>query len=90
VSTISDWARLVQQNPQAATLRTAAEFPTRNDGLPGVEKTYGVDLPDANVAVLDFGLVYTSVAAEGHRAELEGRHRRRVPGRRGQGVPDAG
>ena len=28
-----------------------------------VEKKYGFDLPDANVAVLDFGLVYTSVAA---------------------------
>ena len=63
VSTISDWARLAQQNPQAATLCTAAEFPTRNDGLPAVEKAYGFDLPDANVAVLDFGLVYTSVAA---------------------------
>jgi osmoprotectant transport system substrate-binding protein len=63
VSTISDWARLAQQNPQAAALCTAAEFPTRNDGLPAVEKTYGFDLPDANVAVLDFGLVYTSVAA---------------------------
>ena len=63
VSTISDWARLAQQNPQAAALCTAAEFPTRNDGLPAVEKTYGFDLPDADVAVLDFGLVYTSVAA---------------------------
>ena len=63
VSTISDWARLAQENPKAATLCTAAEFPTRNDGLPAVEKTYGFDLPDADVAVLDFGLVYTSVAA---------------------------
>ena len=63
VATISDWARLAQQNPQAATLCTAAEFPTRNDGLPAVEKTYGFDLPDGDVAVLDFGLVYTSVAA---------------------------
>jgi len=63
VATISDWARLAQENPQAAGLCTAAEFPTRNDGLPAVEQTYGFDLPDANVAVLDFGLVYTSVAA---------------------------
>jgi osmoprotectant transport system substrate-binding protein len=63
VATISDWARLAQENPQAATLCTAAEFPTRNDGLPAVEQTYGFDLPEANVAVLDFGLVYTSVAA---------------------------
>ena len=63
VTTISDYARLAQQNPKAATLCTAAEFPTRNDGLPAVEKTYGFDLPDADLAVLDFGLVYTSVAA---------------------------
>jgi osmoprotectant transport system substrate-binding protein len=63
VATIGDWAKLAQQNPQAATLCTAAEFPTRNDGLPAVEKKYGFDLPDADVAVLDFGLVYTSVAA---------------------------
>jgi osmoprotectant transport system substrate-binding protein len=63
VSTISDFARLAQENPQAATLCTAAEFPTRNDGLPAVEQTYGFDLPEANIAVLDFGLVYTSVAA---------------------------
>ncbi len=63
VATISDWARLAQENPQAAGLCTAAEFPTRNDGLPAVEQTYGFDLPDANIAVLDFGLVYTSVAA---------------------------
>jgi osmoprotectant transport system substrate-binding protein len=63
ISTISDWARLAKENPQAATLCTAAEFPSRNDGLPAVEKTYGFDLPDANIAILDFGLVYTSVAA---------------------------
>jgi osmoprotectant transport system substrate-binding protein len=63
VATISDYARLAQENPQAATLCTAAEFPTRNDGLPAVERTYGFDLPDGNVAVFDFGLVYTSVAA---------------------------
>jgi osmoprotectant transport system substrate-binding protein len=63
VATISDFARLAQEDPQAATLCSAAEFPARNDGLPAVEQTYGFDLPDANVAVFDFGLVYTSVAA---------------------------
>jgi osmoprotectant transport system substrate-binding protein len=63
VATISDYARLAQENPAAATLCSAAEFPTRNDGLPAVEQIYGFDLPDAGVAVFDFGLVYTSVAA---------------------------
>ncbi|MDQ3342968.1 MAG: glycine/betaine ABC transporter substrate-binding protein, partial [Actinomycetota bacterium] len=43
-------------------LCTASEFITRDDGLPGVEELYGFDLPDANVAQLDFGLVYASVA----------------------------
>jgi len=63
ISTIGDWAELAQEDPEAATLCTAAEFPTRNDGLPAVEETYGFDLPESSVAVLDFGLVYTSVAA---------------------------
>ncbi len=62
ISTISDWAALAEEDPEAATLCTAAEFPTRNDGLPAVEETYGFDLPESNIAVLDFGLVYTSVA----------------------------
>ncbi len=62
ISTISDWAALAKDDPEAATLCTAAEFPTRNDGLPAVESTYGFSLPESSVAVLDFGLVYTSVA----------------------------
>jgi len=63
ISTISDWAALAEEDPEAATLCTAAEFPTRNDGLPAVEEAYGFDLPESSIAVLDFGLVYTSVAA---------------------------
>jgi osmoprotectant transport system substrate-binding protein len=62
ISSISGWAELAQEDPEAATLCTAAEFPTRNDGLPAVEETYGFDLPESSVAVLDFGLVYQSVA----------------------------
>ena len=63
ISTISDWAALAEEDPEAATLCSEAEFPIRNDGLPAVEETYGFDLPESNVAVLDYGLVYTSVAA---------------------------
>ena len=62
VESISDLAALANDNPEAATLCTASEFITRDDGLPGVEELYGFDLPDANVAQLDFGLVYASVA----------------------------
>ncbi|MDQ3709279.1 MAG: glycine betaine ABC transporter substrate-binding protein [Actinomycetota bacterium] len=62
VESISDLAALANENPEAATLCTASEFITRDDGLPGVEELYGFELPDANVAQLDFGLVYASVA----------------------------
>jgi osmoprotectant transport system substrate-binding protein len=62
VESISDLAELANDNPEAATLCTASEFITRDDGLPGVEELYGFELPDANVAQLDFGLVYASVA----------------------------
>jgi osmoprotectant transport system substrate-binding protein len=60
--TISDYARISKDNPGDAGLCTAAEFVTRDDGLPGLEKTYGFTLPKDKVATLDFGLVYASVA----------------------------
>jgi len=63
VATISDFAALAQESPEEATLCTAAEFVTRDDGLPGLQELYGFELPAGNVAELDFGLVYTSVAA---------------------------
>ncbi len=62
VKSISDFAKLVKENPDEATLCTASEFITRDDGLPGVEKLYNFKVPKDNVAQLDFGLVYASVA----------------------------
>ncbi len=61
VKTVSDYAALVKKDPTAATLCTASEFINRDDGLPGLEKTYGFDLPNGNVKQLDFGLVYQQV-----------------------------
>ena len=61
VTTISDYAELVESDPSAAALCTASEFVDRSDGLPGLEEHYGFDLPDSAVTQLDFGLVYTSV-----------------------------
>lgn len=61
VKTVSDYAALAKKDPAAAALCTASEFITRDDGLPGLEKTYGFDLPTANVKQLDFGLVYQQV-----------------------------
>jgi osmoprotectant transport system substrate-binding protein len=40
ISTLSEYAQLVQDNPDEATLCAAAEFLVRDDGLPGMEETY--------------------------------------------------
>ncbi|WP_430785249.1 glycine betaine ABC transporter substrate-binding protein [Actinoplanes sp. G11-F43] len=47
-------------NPAAVTLCVESEFSTRDDGLPGLQKKYGFEIPAANVTVLDTGIVYTS------------------------------
>ncbi|HEU0100707.1 MAG TPA: glycine betaine ABC transporter substrate-binding protein [Mycobacteriales bacterium] len=61
VATISDWAKLANADPAKARLCSSAEFINRNDGLPGVEKTYGFDLPANQVVQLEPSLVYTQV-----------------------------
>jgi osmoprotectant transport system substrate-binding protein len=61
VKSISDWARVVNQDPAKGRLCSSAEFINRNDGLPGVEKLYGFDLPTDQVVQLEPSLVYTQV-----------------------------
>jgi osmoprotectant transport system substrate-binding protein len=61
VSTLSDYARLANENPGEATLCGAAEFLTRDDGLPGLEQAYGFDLPNDAVAEVDLGVIYTQI-----------------------------
>jgi len=67
VESISDFAALAEEQPDRATLCSANEFITRDDGLPGLEETYGFEAP--SVSEFDFGLVYTSVA-EGDPCEF--------------------
>lgn len=61
VTTLSDYAKLVHQNPKAASLCVASEFANRNDGLPGVEKTYGFHVSKANEALIDEGAIFNAV-----------------------------
>jgi osmoprotectant transport system substrate-binding protein len=61
VKSISDYAALAKKDAAAATLCSSPEFITRDDGLPGVEKTYGFDLPEGNVLQLEPALVYQQV-----------------------------
>ena len=61
VTTISDWAKVVQDDPKKGRLCSSAEFINRNDGLPGLEELYGFTLPRSEVVQLEPALVYSQV-----------------------------
>jgi osmoprotectant transport system substrate-binding protein len=63
VESISDYAEIVNEDPSRGRLCSSAEFINRDDGLPGVEQTYGFDLPGSEVVQLEPALVYTQVGA---------------------------
>jgi osmoprotectant transport system substrate-binding protein len=58
--TLSDLGDLIENDPDAATLCVESEFSARDDGLPGMEETYGYEFPDDNVTVLDTAIVYSA------------------------------
>ena len=59
-STLSDLGDLISSDPGNATLCVESEFSVRDDGLPGMEKTYGYQFPKNNVTVLDTAIVYSA------------------------------
>lgn len=61
VTSLSDYAALVKKDPAAASICVESEFGSRDDGFPGVEKTYGFKLPNASIHVLDTAVVYTEL-----------------------------
>lgn len=61
VKKISDFKTLIQRRPNDATLCANNEFLTRDDGLPGVEKSYGFRFPRDKVSNVDLGLIYQLV-----------------------------
>jgi len=61
VATLSDYAELVSSDPDQAGLCAASEFIDRADGLPGLEKTYGFDLPTDAITEVDLGIIFTRV-----------------------------
>lgn len=65
VQTLSDYAQLVAESPEDATLCSGTEFTSRDDGLPGVEDHYGFTLPDIERVDLQRDAVYQAVANEG-------------------------
>ncbi|MFR9797287.1 glycine betaine ABC transporter substrate-binding protein [Streptomyces sp. MS06] len=60
--TLSQVAELAKSDPGAVTLCVEGEFANRADGLPGMQKKYGMDLPAANITQMDTGIIYTQVA----------------------------
>ncbi|MFD3560342.1 MULTISPECIES: glycine betaine ABC transporter substrate-binding protein [unclassified Streptomyces] len=60
--TLSDVAALAKKNPKAVTLCVESEFANRADGLPGMEKAYGMKIPTGNVTQMDTGIIYTQAA----------------------------
>ncbi|MFF4246722.1 glycine betaine ABC transporter substrate-binding protein [Streptomyces sp. NPDC001822] len=61
LKTLSDVAALAKKDPKAVTLCVENEFASRDDGLPGMQKKYGMKLPAANIKKMDAGIIYTQV-----------------------------
>lgn len=60
--TLSDVAALAKRNPSAVTICVENEFASRDDGLPGMEKAYGMSIPAGNIKKMDAGIIYTQVS----------------------------
>lgn len=61
VRTIADLKGLIEDRPEEATLCVGAEFASRADGLPGLEKHYGFEFPASNVSEVSPSTVYGAV-----------------------------
>ncbi|MEP7021084.1 MAG: glycine betaine ABC transporter substrate-binding protein [Pseudonocardiales bacterium] len=59
VKTLSDYGKLVNSEPNKGSLCVATEFINRDDGLPGLEKTYG--FKGEKKATLEEGAIYNSI-----------------------------
>ncbi|MFC8233370.1 glycine betaine ABC transporter substrate-binding protein [Streptomyces sp. NPDC057284] len=60
--TLSDVAALAKKNPSAVTICVENEFASRDDGLPGMQKAYGMSIPPGNIKKMDAGIIYTQVS----------------------------
>jgi osmoprotectant transport system substrate-binding protein len=61
VRSLSDYAALANRDPNAAKVCAAAEFLTRDDGWPGLQKAYGFALPASGVAEVELSLIAPQV-----------------------------
>lgn len=61
VKTISDLAKMVNDNPDKLKFASNAEFYAREDGVKGLQKLYGFKFPSKNVVKMDSGLLYNAL-----------------------------
>ncbi|SNT23226.1 glycine betaine ABC transporter substrate-binding protein [Rhodococcoides kyotonense] len=62
VRTLSDYARLVETDPAAATTCVETEFNVRQDGYPGMAAKYEFDPAAAPRQILQTGIIYQATA----------------------------
>ncbi|WP_329223857.1 glycine betaine ABC transporter substrate-binding protein [Streptomyces sp. NBC_01485] len=60
--TLSQVAALSKSDPSAVTLCVEGEFANRADGLPGMEKAYGMNVASSRITQMDTGIIYTQAA----------------------------
>ncbi|MFE7646782.1 glycine betaine ABC transporter substrate-binding protein [Streptomyces phaeoluteigriseus] len=60
--TLSEVAELSRSDPGAVTLCVESEFANRADGLPGMQKAYGMEVPANRITQMDTGIIYTQAA----------------------------
>lgn len=60
--TLSAVAELAAARPKAVTVCVEGEFANRADGLPGMQRAYGMSLPAGNLTQMDTGIIYTQAA----------------------------
>ncbi|MEV5338607.1 glycine betaine ABC transporter substrate-binding protein [Streptomyces sp. NPDC052676] len=60
--TLTDVAALAKKDPGAVTLCVEGEFANREDGLPGMQQEYGMNIPAARITQMDTGIIYTQAA----------------------------
>ncbi|GAA2577109.1 glycine betaine ABC transporter substrate-binding protein [Streptomyces roseoviolaceus] len=60
--TLSDVAELAKSDPGAASLCVEVEFANRADGLPGMQRAYGMNVPARDITQMDTGIIYTQAA----------------------------
>ncbi len=68
MTTMSDAATFINDNPDEGVLCAASEFLNRDDGLPGLEKAYAFEFSE--VVELDLGLIYTQVGGKCNFGEV--------------------